>query len=65
MLGDVQLYSTDDSVGNLGISEGFIHGVTDNSGDRITGILEQTLLLEQLFMCGHEYLRILLHCKML
>ena len=65
MLGDVQLYSTDDSVGDLVISEGFIHGVTDNSGDRVTGILKQALLLEQLFVCRHEYFRVLLHCKML
>ena len=55
MLGDVQLYSADDSVGNLVISEGFIHGVTNNSGDRVTGIFKQALLLEQLFMCGHKY----------
>ena len=65
MLGDVQLYSADDSVGNLVISEGFIHGVTNNSGDRVPGIFKQALLLEQLFMCGHEYFRVLLHCKML
>jgi hypothetical protein len=65
VLGDVQLYSADDSVGNLVISEGFIHGVTNNSGDRVTGIFKQALLLEQLFMCGHKYFRVLLHCKML